>query len=270
MIQFEILKQHPLRHGLTTRLGGVSKGNYGLMNTGFFGGDHFNDVCENVAIAISTLEMDAKIIVLTQQVHGTDILTIDDDTDFTLFSKVDVRGTALEAYDVFRAPACDGLRTKRDDLILMIYYADCVPILVYDAMEHEAIAIHSGWKGTAKAIVSAIGSPSPEALYAGIGQSAGVCCYEVDEHVYKMFEKQFSPEQMEVIFTQNRPGHYMLDLKGANALLLKTAGVKEEHIEVSSHCTICQAELFHSHRRSGGEPRGSMSGFIQLNPRNTL
>ena len=48
------------------------------------------------------------------------------------------------------------------------------------------------------------------------------------------------------ILTQKPDGKYLLDLKSANAMILKLAGLRDENITVSEHCTYEEEELFFS------------------------
>ena len=71
-------------------------------------------------------------------------------------------------------------------LLLSVQVADCVPLLIADARNRSAAAIHAGWRGTCagiagaatEAMVKEFGS-DPAHLIAAIGPSIGPCCYEV-------------------------------------------------------------------------------------------
>ncbi len=256
-------------HGITTRLGGVSEGVFGAMNTSFFGVDDKLSVFENIKISLDEIGSDAKIIVATQQVHSNNILVIDDATSFSEFRKMDVSGSALEGYDLFVSLETDGLITCRRDVVLMTFYADCVPLMLHDPVIGCVGSIHSGWRGTAnligqKALELFIAQGSdPQNIQIGIGHCAGMCCYEVDEPVIEAFRAGFSLQETNTFITSKKSEKYMLDLKTANAILFNKGGVLDAHIEVNPDCTICNVDLYHSHRRTG-YPRGTMSAFIQI------
>ncbi len=255
-------------HGITTRLGGVSRGVFGSMNTSFFGIDDKMAVFCNIKKSLDAIGTDAKIIVATQQVHSNKILVIDNLTLFSDLQKIDISGSALEGYDLYVSSETDGLITNRQDVILMTFYADCVPLMFHDPVSRYVGSVHSGWRGTANligkealSIFQALGSDL-ENIHVGIGQCAGFCCYEVDKPVVDAFRVHFSEREMSTFMVSKEDEKVMLDLKIANKMIFKRCGVLEMNIEINQDCTICDAHLYHSHRRTG-YPRGSMSAFIQ-------
>lgn len=256
-------------HGISTRLGGVSHGVYGSMNTGFFGEDQLEDVYSNIKIVLNQIGATAKIIIATQQVHSNHVFEVNESTDLSQFRKIDVSGTALDEYALYVVGDTDGLITKRTDVILMTFYADCVPLIFHDPVLGITANAHSGWVGTANLMAKEVVKKMVELgsdigdLRIGIGHSAGVCCYEVDEPVVRAFSKHFSNEEMKEFLLPTDYGKYHLDLKLANCIALMNVGVSRSQIEVDMACTICDSNTFHSHRRAKGGPRGSMSAFTQ-------
>lgn len=255
-------------HGITTRLGGVSKGVFGSMNTSFFGIDDKMAVFCNIKKSLDAIGSDSKIIVATQQVHSNKIVVIDDATSFSELQKIDVSGSALEGYDLYVSPETDGLITNRQDVVLMTFYADCVPLMFHDPVAKYVGTVHSGWRGTsnligkdALSIFQSLGCDLKN-IQAGIGQCAGICCYEVDKPVVDAFRVHFSEQEMSTFMAPKEDEKVMLDLKIANTLIFKRNGILEMNIEINQDCTICDAHLYHSHRRTG-YPRGSMSALIQ-------
>lgn len=271
MIRFEQLKETPLHLGITDRTGGVSQGVYGGMNTNFYNPEQFEMVCQDIKIAIEVLGLTGKIIVATRQTHSNHILKIDENTDFQKLDEIDVKHTALSEYRLYSSPDTDALMTNRKDVILMTFYADCVPLYIFDPVNEAVAIIHSGWRGTSNKIAAdAIeemkhyyGSEA-EHLLAGVGQSAGKCCYEVDEPVKALFRKHFSERDMMFFFKIRENGKYLIDLKKANELIFLENGLKSDHIEINPACTICESDLYHSHRKANGGKRGSMSQLCQL------
>ncbi len=104
---------------------------------------------------------------------------------------------------------------------------------------------------------------SCEDMVCGIGHSAGVCCYEVDQSVMDAMSQQFG-EKTQLFLQPVSDANAMLDLKKANALLMNRAGIPSERIAIDPACTICNLNLYHSHRGAKGKKRGSMSAFAQL------
>lgn len=48
----------------------------------------------------------------------------------------------------------DALITNVPGYCVCVTTADCVPVLLYDKKQHVVAAVHAGWKGTVKHIVS--------------------------------------------------------------------------------------------------------------------
>ncbi len=271
MVKFNIIDQYPIRLGITDRLGGISQGPYGCMNTNFYHPDQFQTACSDIKIAIDSLGITAKIIVATRQTHSSNLLIIDENFEFKGLKAYDVSNTDLKGYELYSVDGTDGLITNRNDIVLMTFYADCVPLFIYDTEKKVVASVHSGWRGTSKRIgevaikmLEKQYESNAESLIAGIGQSAGKCCYEVDEPVVEIFKSAFKPEQVSLLFEERGGGKYLVDLKKANQMIFNENGLLEGSVEVKSACTICEPTRYHSHRYVNGGPRGSMSMFVQL------
>ena len=120
-LQFEIFKNQPVIHGFSTRLGGVSRGEWSSMNISFTCGDNEADVKENHERLAAAVGYRTEDLVLTQQVHKTDILRVGKE----------------DTGDVYRYPnrrirEIDGLVTDEPGVMLMTFFADCVPLIFYD------------------------------------------------------------------------------------------------------------------------------------------
>ena len=134
-------------------------------------------------------------------------------------------------------------------MALVVIVADCVPILLFDPINQAVGAVHAGWRGTVDLVVKravekmkAEYRTDPAQILAYIGPSAGMCCYEIGEEVAILFGNKVVHYKDKKIF---------LDLKKENMLQLLQQGVSKSNIEVSTSCTICEKELFHSYRRDG-------------------
>ncbi len=168
----------------------------------------------------------------------------------------------LETVAGGRYPGCDAVITNRPGVFLSVTVADCVPILMADPVHGAVAAVHAGWRGSRDRIlegaldmlVSVYGS-DPNDIIAYIGPSAGVCCYEVGKEVAGGFPSS--------AVRLTREGKYHLDLKGCNRDILLGRGVRPDHIALSTFCTICNPELFHSYRRER-ERSGRMLALIGI------
>ena len=176
----------------------------------------------------------------------------------------------------------DGLVTNVPGLVLVTYYADCVPLFFADPV-HRAVGLsHSGWKGTVhrmgqktiEAMGEAFGT-KPEDLRVCIGPSICRDCYEVSEDVADAFKEEFGAEISQddstscyswngkSILMNKGNGKYQLDLWGANRLVLLDAGILPEHLAVTNVCTKCNPDLLYSHRVMG-DKRGNLAAFLSL------
>jgi len=254
---FPALDQIPfVRHGFSTRLGGVSGGVFSSMNLSFTRGDDPADVMENFRRICGAMGVDPERVVISAQTHTTNVYnaTVADCG----------RGVTRERgyTDV------DGLITDRPGVVLCTQYADCVPLFFADPVRRVVATSHAGWRGTAAGIgaetvarmVSDYGC-RPEDIVAGIGPSIGKCCFEVDTPVYDAFCKV--PVFDEGCFTADGGDKYHIDLWEVNRRYLVEAGVKPENITVTDLCTRCYPDVLWSHRATGGV-RGSLAAFIAI------
>lgn len=160
---------------------------------------------------------------------------------------------------------CDALVTDRENVIVTILTADCVPILLYDPVKRVVAAVHAGWKGTeGEIVVKTIDAmkrrfgTDPSDILAGVAPAIGKCCYEVGEDVASHFSAY--PDAID------RHGEKsMLDLSMINKGQMIAAGILEEHIEMSGICTACEVETFFSYRREQG-CSGRFMSMIGLSP----
>lgn len=237
-------------HGFTTRLGGVSTGYLESLNIGMHRGDTPENVAKNYEILGSALGFDPKKIVLSHQVHENTVRVVTD---------ADCQGLDHQAY-----PECDGLITNTPGLALVVFTADCTPILLHDPVTGAVGAVHAGWRGTAldicgkavEAMVSAFGC-DPGNIRAAIGPNIGFCCFETREDVPNAMVEAFGNAVQKWIRPQK--GKFYVNLKEINRYALLRAGVRK--IEVSESCTVCESHRFWSHRVTKGQ-RGSQGAVI--------
>ena len=237
-------------HGFTTRRGGVSTGTQASLNLAYGRGDTMENVVENLRRLGRALGFDPERCVMTRQTHS-DIVRVVTDRD--------CRGFCHKDY-----PECDALVTNTPEVTLLVFTADCTPMLFFDPVTGAVGAAHAGWRGTAqkigaktvKAMVDAFGC-KPENIRAAIGPNIGLCHFETDDDVPRAMLASYGEEVRAYI--EKRGDKYHLDLKAINALSLRQAGVSR--IEISDACTYCQCGRFWSHRASHGR-RGSQGAVI--------
>lgn len=246
------------RHGFTTRLGGVSEGCCSAMNLSFTRGDAKSAVWENYDRLCAAMEISRENLVTSHQTHTTNVRVVTEQD----------RGCGITRPRTYEN--VDGMVTNVPGLVLITYYADCVPLYFIDP-EHRAIGLsHSGWRGTAsrmgdvtvKTMEKAFGT-DPARLYAAIGPSICQDCYEVSEDVILEFQKTFPEAQWPALYYQKTDDKYQLNLWEANRIILAEAGVPESHISMPNLCTCCNPDLLFSHRASGGK-RGNLAALLTI------
>ena len=243
-----------VRHGFSTRKGGVSPAPWDTLNLGVGRGDDMENVRENYRRFCAAIGTDPMRCVLSKQVHEANVrlITADDcgkglwrDRDYT---------------------SVDALICNTPEIPLVVFSADCNIILLYDPVGHAIGAAHAGWRGTALGIVkktveqmSANFGCDPANIRAAIGPSIGQCCFETDGDVPEALRAALGAEVEPYMSWNGAKWH--IDLKAINALWLRRAGV--EQIDICDHCTACRPDLYWSHRKMG-QARGSQIAMICL------
>ena len=242
-------------HGFSTRLGGVSEGIFSTMSFSTSLPDKREAVLENYKRFCTAIGGDYKNTVLSDQTHTANVRVVTkEDIGKGLFSERDYT-------DI------DGLVTNVKGALLVTQYADCTPLAFYDPKRGVVAASHAGWRGTVSLIakntidtmVKEFGC-DPKDIICGIGPNIGVCCYEVDDPVINEVKKLDFLNFESCVFPKGN-GKYMLDLKDVNKQIFLHCGISPENIDVSDLCTCCNADVFHSHRATGGK-RGTLALII--------
>ena len=251
-----------VRHGFSTRLGGVSQPPLDTLNLGPGRGDDPRALEENYRRFCGALSVDPKRVVLSKQVHETTV---------RLCTSADA-GKGLYAERDYTA---DALITSEPDLPLTVFSADCGILLLFDPVHHAAGAIHAGWRGCAAGIIektvqamTAAFSTQPQDLRAAIGPCIGFCCFETDEDVPAAMTAALGDDAAP--FLQKSGEKWHVDLAGLNRHWLLQSGVPKEQIDLCGLCTACHPKLFWSHRKMG-DARGLQAAMIVLDkPGGTL
>lgn len=266
-----------LRHGFSTRLGGVSKAYGGnTLNLGITEEDTREAVAQNRRIFLRAINAvngrETLPYVSAKQVHSAVIHHIAAVPDQPLTG--------------------DGLIANLPGIVLTVRTADCIPVLIADRKRKAIGAFHAGWRGTfARIVEKGVGEmrakfgSEPKHLVAAIGPGVHRCCYEVDEdfkhrwqaqfaYADELFEEVFDSNSLHVKYpllfmNQRAPGHgapamkLHLDLIEANRRQLLDAGVAGKNIWVSDLCTSCRTDLLFSHRAEHGKT-GRMMAAIAI------
>jgi hypothetical protein len=213
-----------LRHGFSTRRGGVSSAyGGGSLNLGVTPEDTREAVQRNRELFLTAIgacgdgrgrvargaEPGTRVkdprhtvwpIVAMRQFHSSLVHVIDDrhlpKAEDPHLPKAGRCGAPAPAPEPLRG---DGLIGDRAGIVLAVRTADCLPVLVADPVHRAVGAFHAGWRGTlARIVEKGVGEmrrrfgSHPGDLKAAIGPGIHRCCYEVSEDLREKFASQFA------------------------------------------------------------------------------
>ncbi len=222
----------------TTRLGGVSQGDWHSLNLATHVGDRRLDVVENRKILSNLAQLPSEPIWL-QQVHGCETINADNP----------------EKYD------CDASMTRDAGVVCAVMTADCLPLLMTDRLGTVVAAVHAGWKGLAAGVIESTLERmdcDPEQVLVWLGPAIGPHAFEVGDDVYQDFVDHDPSAQS--AFTARDESHWLCDLYQLARQRLNAFGVTA--ISGGDLCTYSDAERFFSYRRDG--VTGRMASMIWI------
>ncbi len=186
-LSFRLLEDtKTVKHGFSTRLGGVSEGCYASLNLSFTRGDEEACVQENFRRIAEAIGVSCEDMVLSRQTHTTNVRKV----------------TEADSGSGILYPASytdvDGLITDIPGICLVTSFADCVPLYFVDPVRKAIGLTHSGWRGTVGKIgkitvekmQKEFGS-DPKNIVAAVGPSICQDCYEVSEDVIERIRREF-------------------------------------------------------------------------------
>lgn len=246
-----------INHAFSTKLGGVSTGEFTSMNLAFNRGDDIDAVTENYKRFCKATGFDFDTLVASAQDHNTVVRKV---------TKEDCGIGITKPRDI---QSVDALVTNQPNVTLVTYYADCTPIFFVDKVKKVIALAHAGWRGTVgkicKNVIDTMVNDyncNTADIICCVGPAISKCCYEIDKTCYDEFVK--SQLDIEKIMTDKSNGKYMADLLETNRQILISSGVPKENIIISDVCTKCNSELLWSHRATNGH-RGTMCAFMCIN-----
>jgi YfiH family protein len=228
----------------TTRHGGVSNPPYDTLNLSFQRADSRENVIENYRRLSLHSGIPMEKMILSRQVHGSTIAVV---------------GKSQCGMGLLRESGfgdTDGLVTRDRGVALVTFYADCMPVYLYDPVSCAIGLVHSGWRSTllnisaeaVRKMKEAFGC-RPEGMTAVLGPHIRQCCFEVGEDVYRQFAAAF-PDMQDTMKPNGDKWH--IDLGRIVMRALVREGLPENGIHDVSRCTVCEKELFFSHRGGKG------------------
>lgn len=249
-------QQKGVEIAFTTRQGGISDVPYHSFNLGLHVGDKQENVINNRQLLLQVFNVNLDQMVSCQQVHGNMVKAVDQSH----------AGSGAKAYDTAMA-GIDGMICNTPGIFLTTFYADCLPVYLFDPIEMAIGIVHSGWKGTigrisGKAVAKMADqySSHPEDIQVFIGPGIGACCFEIQLDLLRKVKAEFGSIDAIIIRDEKR---YKWDLVETNRIILCEEGIRLENIYTCDICTACNPEIFYSYRREKGST-GRMGAVIGL------
>ncbi len=247
----QLFEGHGVSHGFFSRSGGVSKGSFASLNTGFGSDDTAADVTENRQRCAHALGVTDDRLLTAYQTHSPNILEVDGPWP--------------------AAPArADGLVTQRSGLAIGVLAADCMPVLLLSPEAKVIGAAHAGWRGALAGVLENVVAAMEHlgAERAGIKAALGPCLrqhnFEVGLDLLSAFTAKY-PESARFFKPGKSDEKRQLDLAGFGAWRLQQAGVTQ--FDDLDQCTLAAPERYFSYRamtRDGGSDYGRNLSAIAL------
>jgi YfiH family protein len=247
--QFDIFQGKAINHAVFTRRGGVSDAPWNSLNIGGSLGDERDNIIQNRELMFDAIERPVESLFDVWQVHGSRVIRADEPRNLNSEQQ-----------------KADAIITNNPNITLLMRFADCTPILLYDPEKNAVGLVHAGWKGTVKKVViSAVKSMQrefgtiPSDIIAGIGPSIGPDHYEIGLDVFLAVQEAYPDCYNSILIKKN--GGIFFNLWEANRLNLVQAGVRK--LQNSGICTMCRNEDWFSHRGENGKT-GRFGAMISL------
>lgn len=241
LIKFDIFGDR-VKHGLSTRQGGISKEHLESLNLGLQLDDTETNLRENYERFCSKLGVNVDELVLAYQDHTDKVLVIEEKAGLDKPFK-----------------GVDGFITNKVGIPLLVRFADCQGVLMFDPIKKVVAAVHCGWRGnaqnilgkTVKKMIEEFGSDAKDILV-GVSPSLGPCCAEFTEPTREL------PE-----FMHKYLSHRHVNLWQCSLDQLEEAGISRQNVSLNGRCTVCENDIFFSYR-AGKKKTGHMAALIEL------
>ncbi|MBR3295955.1 MAG: laccase domain-containing protein [Clostridia bacterium] len=238
-----------VRHGVTSRIGGVSEPPYDSLNLSFKRTPDTEVIRKNFEIASNAMGFSFESLVMCHYVHGNNVEVVN----------AEHHGAGITREN--ELPFCDGVITVSPDTACVSLHSDCGIIMFADRRGRAVGTCHSGWKGTdLETVVSvirkmeSIGIDRSDILFA-LGPAISGRNYEIKEDVESHFRERF-PESLSY-----RYGKIYLDINTALLKQMYNEGIPAANVTCADMCTYENREYLYSYRRDG-KNAGAMGAFI--------
>lgn len=244
-------------HAFSTKRGGVSSGYFSSLNLGYKYEDNINNIHKNWRIFEKATNISVEHLVRADQYHKTDVAIVDKND-----SQNPENSTAIGEYD--------GLVTNDKDVCLVIFTADCAPVLLYDSKAQVIAALHCGWKPFSADIIKAgieqmqkLGASTTN-ISAVIGPCISKCCFETGKEVVDAIDNLLDHTNHNFYKkSYEKADKYYVDLPLAIKLKLQLAGIDKAKIYNIGQCSYCEKDKYFSYRRDN-KLTGRMANIIKL------
>ncbi len=197
-----------------------------------------NNLCKQNIMDISKyLEIDPDKIIIPTQTHSDNV-------------KVAKAGQNY--------PDTDALILEDTDIAILLNFADCTPVILYDNKNNVGAISHAGWRGTASSIVKKTlklmqerYSTNPQNTTVVIGPAISIKNYQVDQNVFDELKATLDCEYSDWFTTDKTNLKYYVDLKTVNKHQLEELGVSR--IDKCDYCTYDSVDVFFSYRKENGQ-----------------
>jgi len=229
------IENSPIKIRFYSKKGGVSKGQYASLNSGFGSDDLEENIAENRHRVADDIGVLPEKLLSVSQYHSADI--------------VDVK----QPWERMQTPKADGMITDQSNIGLGILTADCGPVLFADAKNAIIGAVHSGWRGTVAGINEHMIEKMLEkgaeraSIRAFLGPMIAQASYEVGEDVRQQVIAHNRLHD-DLFLKTAHEGKYLFNLPGLIARRLEAT--KIGHIEDVVKDTYADTDGYFSYRRN--------------------
>jgi len=229
----------------TTRLGGVSEGDFLGLNLGQHVGDDSQRVANNRLLLAEYVAPAPDFCWLTQT-HSTHLIKLSAQTP--------------------QNQEADASWTDNNARTCVVMTADCLPVLVTNQQGTFVAAIHAGWRGLCDGIIEqsieqicAQQDQKPEQLLVWFGPCIGPDAFEVGEEVRAQFIAH-DPLASDAFIASHRQGKWLANLQ--QLATLRLTNYPDITLSYCDSCTYQNSEQFYSYRRDGRT--GRLATFIWM------
>ena len=222
-----------VKHCFFSKSGGVSKDVYNSLNCGLGSGDDKESVLNNLSIVSKKIGIDKDNLFTMNQTHSNKVVIIDDSNQNS------------------KRVNADALITNIKNITISVLTADCVPVLIYEKINHTVACVHAGWRGAINGIIEntfdhIIRMNKDNNFYVAVGPCIGLKNYEVGKEFYNSFIRENIKNKK--FFSLNKDNKIFFDLRKYLNFKINKFDIKNlENIDLD---TYAEKEKFFSFRRS--------------------